>query len=615
MQTAVHPYESSSKAKRRAAGQGAEIALRNIPADDTGNAGAQYALGLSAMKEKNFDLAAAMFVQAIHIAGPLSEYCQGLGEALHAVGKLRQSATCYEQAIAGNPVNTRLYFGLARVLIQDGRTASAVTLLKHALTLAPDAAEGWALLGGALNLCGQNAPAAEALQQAVYLNPGQAAFHFDLGLVLCRLEDLEGSEAAYRRALQVNPAFPEALNNLGNLLRRRNAAAEAVGCFRRALHYRPDYADAQYNLGLALQSLDLLDEAEACYRKVLVTEPGHHAATNNYANVLVGLGRIYEALSRYEHAVRLAPTNREYRVNAGMAQLLQGDFRDGWRNYGARVAPSVPGGTLWTGQSLKEKSILILSEQGLGDTIQFIRYARQIWDEGGRVSAVCPAPLVELLRTATGLEQVVPDHLALPPCDWYAPLLHLPDVFTTRMETIPSEVPYLSADPERVRGWGAALQIPDNHLRVGIAWRGGVDHWNDRNRSMDPSCLATLAGLTETSFISLQKGYGDGCENLAFTPLPRELTDFADTAALMSHLDLVISVDTSVAHLAGALGRPTWVLLPFAPDWRWMLERDDSPWYPTMRLFRQSRRRDWLPVLERVREALIDFRGTALNHA
>ena len=596
MQTAVNPYEKS---------------LRTIPVDatDDSNAAALHALGLSAMKEEDFALAASKFAQAIHIAGPQSEYCQSLAKALHAAGNLRQSATCYEQAIAGNPNNIQLYLGLARVLMQDGRIPAAVTVLKQALEIAPDHAEGWALLGGALNLSGQDALAAEALQQAVYHNPGQAAFHFDLGLVLCRLGDLEGSEAAYRRALQINSRFPEALNNLGNLLRRRDATAEAMACFRRALRYRPSYTDAKYNLGLALQSLDLLDDAEACYQSVLKAAPEHHAASNNYANVLMGLGRIHEALSRYEHAVRLAPANREYRVNAGMAQLLQGDFREGWRNYGARVVPSVSGAKLWTGQTLKESSILLLSEQGLGDTIQFIRYARHLRYAGASVRALAPAPLVEILRTATGIEDVVPDNQAPPPCDWYAPLLHLPAMFRTRAETIPAEVPYLEADPERVRDWssllaGSKTQVPDDFLRVGIAWRGGPDHWNDRNRSMKSSCLAALAGLSATAFISLQKGFPDGCESLAFTPLPRQLTDFADTAALMIHLDLIISVDTSVAHLAGALGLPTWVLLPFAPDWRWMLDRDDSPWYPTMRLFRQQRRGDWSAVLERVREAL-----------
>ena len=594
MQTAVNPHQQSLNKDWQG----------SVP---SGTGSKLYALGLSAMKKHNFELAASQFAQAIQIAGPDSEYCQSLAEALHAAGKLPQSATCYEQAIAGNPGGGHLYFALARVLLQDNRTPAAVNVLKQALAIKPNAAEGWALLGGAMSMNGQPALAAQALQRAVNLDPGQAAFHFDFGLVLSRLGDLENSEAAYRRALQVQHRFPEALNNLGNLLRRRNAAAEAVGCFRRALRCRPDYSDAKYNLGLTLQSLDRLDEAEDCYRSVLDSVPAHHAAGNNYANVLMGLGRTHEALSRYEHAVRIAPDNREYRSNTGMAQLLTGDFREGWRNYGARVTPSVPGARLWMGQPLKGSSILLLSEQGSGDTIQFIRYARRLKDEGGSVRALCPAPLVELLGTATGIEHVIPDHQAPPTSDWYAPLLHLPAVFRTGIETIPAEIPYLSADPERVRAWGSSLGFSGNRLRVGIAWRGGPDHWNDRNRSMEPPFLAAFAGLTAVNFISLQKGFREGCGFIPFVPLHRELTDFADTAALMIHLDLVISVDTSVAHLAGALGRPAWVLLPYAPDWRWMLERNDSPWYPNTRLFRQQQRGEWLPVLEKVREALVSL--------
>ena len=565
------------------------------------------------MKERDFELAASLFARAIQIAGPLAGYCENLAAALRGAGNLRQAAICYEQAISGDPGDVRLYLELARVLMQDGRAAEALMHLKGALALTPESAEAWALLGGAMSLSGHSALAAEALKQAVDLDASQAAYQFDLGLVLCQLGDPEGSEAAYRRALLVKPEFPEALNNLGNLLRRNNAPAEAVACFRRALRQKPDYADARYNLGLALQALDLLDDAEACYTHVLTEAPGHHAAMNNSANVMMGLGRIHEALRRYERAVRLAPANREYRVNAGMAQLLDGDFQQGWRNYAARAAPVAAGARLWNGEHLKGSSILLLSEQGLGDTIQFIRYARLLDREGARVQALCPPSLAELLRSAAGVERVIADDQAPPAGEWYAPLLHLPAVFGTRAGTIPAEVPYLWAVPERVRHWGSWMSAATgsaSSLRVGLAWRGGRDHWNDRNRSMNSSLLAALRGVPSTTFFSLQKDCREGCEELEFTPLPRDLTDFADTAALMTHLDLVISVDTSVAHLAGALGRPTWLLLPFAPDWRWMMERTDSPWHPQMRLFRQIRRGDWRSVVEEVRDALVN-----LSHA
>lgn len=579
----------------------------SIAAAKAEEAAALHALGLSAVREKDYALAIARLGQAIELGGPVPAYCESLAKALHADGRLRQSAVCYEQAIAGSPDDVRLYLSLARVLIQDSRADAAAEVLTRAVALAPDVAEGWALLGGALYLRGQNAPAAEALERAVELDSEVGSYHFDLGLVLSRLGELERSESAYRRAIQVRPPFPEALNNLGNLLRRRKAPAEAVDCLRQALRYRPDYADARYNLGLAFQSLDLLEEAEICYRQVLEQVPDHHAASNNYANVLLRLGRIKEALRHYEDSVRLVPSNREYRVNAGMAQLLQGDFRQGWCNYAARIAPAMPGIRLWNGEYLGGSSILLLSEQGLGDTIQFIRYARYLQNEGAQVAAVCPATLVELLRTAAGLNDVIPEAETPPSCSWYAPMMHLPAVFGTRCGSIPAENPYLFPEPRRVRAWGAMLRGASSrktHLRVGIAWRGGPDHWNDRNRSMDPSLLAALQSVPSTTFVSLQKGFRAGWDGLEFHPLPRELTDFADTAALIAHLDLVVSVDTSVAHLAGALGCPTWLLLPFAADWRWMLGRLDSPWYPSMRLFRQPRRGDWHSVLEEVSEAL-----------
>jgi Flp pilus assembly protein TadD len=605
MQTAIIEQLSKKKERQHSGTLSVGVAFRALHQGDTADPAALHALGLSAMRENNFALAAAKFAQAIDLAGPVAEYCHNLARALHAGGKFRQAATCYEQAIAGQPGKVQLYLELARVLIQDGRGAEAVTVLQRALGLTPHLGEAWALLGGVLNLSGHAEQAAEALREAIRLDPGQAAFHYDLGLVLCRVGDLEKSEAAYRCALQLNPKFPEALNNLGNVLQRNKNSVEAVSCFRRALRYLPDYPDAQYNLGLALQSLDRLEDAESCYRSVLKAAPAHHAASNNYGNVLMGQGRIPEAMSRYEHAMQLAPANREYRVNTAMAQLLEGNFLEGWRNYGWRPKPAVPGGALWTGQPLNGSSILLLSEQGLGDTIQFIRYAHHVKYLGGHVQALCPEPLVELIRTAPGVGQAIAADREFPSCDWYAPLLHLPAVFGTRIDTIPSNVPYLSADPVRGRAWEASLDIPATHLRVGIVWRGGTDHWNDRNRSMDPSFLAVLEGVPATTFVSLQKGYREGCKGLTFAPLHRDLMDFADTAALMAQLDLVISVDTSVAHLAGALGLPTWVLLPFAPDWRWMRGRADSPWYPDMKLFRQERRGKWLPVLKKVREALL----------
>ncbi|HTA44372.1 MAG TPA: tetratricopeptide repeat protein [Bryobacteraceae bacterium] len=580
---------------------------RTRPATSSGES--FHAKGVSAAAEGKHDLAAALFAQAIQLSGPRAPYCHSLARSLHASGRYRQAAVCYQQAMVREPENIHLHLGLARALFQENRIGETVAVLRDALAGKPNVAEGWALLGNALSHADRYELAREALDRAISLDPTQPGFHYDLGLVLSRTGESQEAEASYRRALQLRARFPEALNNLGNLLRRRKATPQAVDCYQQALKFRPGYLDATYNLGLALQDLDLLEDAAGCYGAVLKEKPEHHASLNNLANVLLRGGRVDEALARYDEAVRLSPDSREYRVNLGMAQLLDGDFPSGWRNYGARRAPVRSDLTLWNGEPVEGRGILLLSEQGLGDTIQFIRYARRLHHEGGRVSALCPESLAELLRTAPGLENVIVSGQQVSHCDWYAPLMHLPRLFDTRLESIPADTPYLFADPERVRQWELELNIPPSQFKVGLAWRGAAEHWNDRNRSIDPAELGALGELPDTAWISLQKGFPQGCESLSFTPLPRDLEDFADTAALMAHLDLVISVDTSVAHLAGALARPVWTLLPFAPDWRWLRDRNDSPWYPNMTLFRQERRGEWKPVLEEVREELARIRS------
>ncbi|SPE39249.1 TPR repeat-containing protein (fragment) [Candidatus Sulfopaludibacter sp. SbA3] len=453
---------------------------------------------------------------------------------------------------------------------------------------------------------GRDRESVEALRHAVRLQPAVAELWCDLGIMLAHLEAWDEAEDAYRRAVQVRSDFPEALNNLGNLLRRRGCVSEAIPCYQSALRHRADFVEAHYNLGLALQSFDHLEEAQSCYATVLGLNPRLAAAQNNLANTLQSLGAVSQAMPYYHRAVELAGANTDFRVNLGMAQLLLGQFGEGWRNYSARGADRVPGVALWDGSPLQGRRILLRAEQGFGDTIQFIRYGGMLKQRGGFVLLSCPPALTRLLATAQGIDHLLPEDRELPACDFWAPLLHLPGILQTRLETIPAHTPYLSVDPELARQWVESLRLPASHLKVGIAWRGSPAHHNDGNRSIAPAELAALAEVPDTSFVSLQPGCPGGCpeSRLPFVPLGRELTDFADTAALVIGLDLVISVDTSVAHLAGALARPVWTLLPFAPDWRWMRERADSPWYPTMKLFRQSRRKDWPGVLARLREEL-----------
>jgi tetratricopeptide (TPR) repeat protein len=584
-----------------------------IPQTETADPAALYSLGVRAAERADYQLAAALISRAIRYGGPGARHCRTLAEVFTAQGLNGQAALCYRQAIVDQPADITLYLGLARALINDSRPAEGAGVLAQALALQPEAAEGWALLGAAFNLSGRLRDAVDALRHAIKLQPSEARFHFDLGVTSAQLGHTNEAEEAYRKALQQRTHFPEALNNLGNLLRRRGADEEAAACYRNALVQRPDYCDARYNLGLALQTLDLPEKAESCYRAVVRQLPDHHAAKNNLANTLLETGKPGEALDYYEEALRVKPDNPEYRANLGMAQLLSGNFAEGWRNYGARSVAPRNAAPLWKGEPLQGRTILLCSEQGFGDTIQFVRYTRLLSELDVRVLVSCPQSLTRLLNTMPDIAGLAAITGALPASDYQVPLLHLPAILGTRLETIPAHIPYLFADPDLVRDWALKLDIPKSHLKVGIAWRGSPAHRNDRKRSIEPAELSALAGVPGTSFISLQQGLSDGVGGaLPFVPLGRELTDFADTAALMSNLDIVISVDTAVTHLAGALAVPVWTLLAYNPDWRWMLGRDDSPWYPGMRLFRQERRGDWGSVMRRVREELWDRRSCRL---
>ena len=585
-------------------------AVLPVAQTDSADPAVLYSLGVRAAEQAEYQLAAALITRAIRYGGPGARHCKTLAEIFTAQGLHGQAALCYRQALIDQPAEIGLYFGLARALINDSRPAEGAGVLAQAIALQPEVAEGWALLGAAFSLSGQRRDAVDALSHAIRLQPAEARFYYDLGVTFAQLGQTHEAEEAYRKALRQRTHFPEALNNLGNLLRRRGAAEEAVACYRNALLQRPAFDDARYNLGLALQLLDRPEEAESCYRAVVRQLRGHHAAKNNLANTLLETGRLDEALDCYQEALRLTPDNREYRVNLGMAQLLSGNFADGWLNYGARSATPRNDAPLWKGEPLRGRTILLCSEQGFGDTIQFVRYAGALTELGVRVLVSCPRSLTHLLKTMPDIAGLAAITGALPVSDYQVPLLHLPAILGTRVENIPAHVPYLFADPDLVREWALKLAIPKSHLKVGIAWRGSPEHRNDRQRSIDPAELSALAGVPGTSFISLQQGLSDGVRGqLPFVPLGRELNDFADTAALMSNLDLVISVDTAVAHLAGAMAVPVWTLLAYNPDWRWMLGRDDSPWYPGMKLFRQEHRGDWGSVMRRVRDQLIGFRA------
>jgi hypothetical protein len=396
-------------------------------------------------------------------------------------------------------------------------------------------------------------------------------------------------------------------------LLQQKELTEAVARFQGALRLRPDIAQFHSNLGMALSEQGNLAEAEACYRQALRLKPDFAGAFSDLGAVLVDQLKLTEAVACYEEALRLNPGYAEVHMNLAYALLLQGDFDRGWPEFEWRwkCRDSPPPSfrePLWNGSRRPGQRILLFAEQGLGDTLHFIRYAPLVQETGASLIVQCPRPLLRLLATCAGIDRLVFEGTDPPAHDIQASLVSLPRIFQTRLETIPAQIPYLSADPELCARWRERLSGV-REFRVGIAWQGNPIHIHDRHRSVPLLAFAPLAGVPGVRLVSLQKSpgreqlSGQG-ERLGVLDLADHLGDFADTAALMSNLDLVITVDSAVAHAAGALGIPVWVALSRVPDWRWLIEREDSPWYPNMRLFRQTTRGHWAGVFERLTEAL-----------
>jgi Tfp pilus assembly protein PilF len=431
---------------------------------------------------------------------------------------------------------------------------------------------------------------------------------------------LAEAEVGYRRVLAAQPDHADALHLLGiiahQMRRDHNLALELID---KALALNPNSADAVNNRGNALQELKRYDEALASYDKALALKPDHAEAFNNRGHALLALNRIDEALANYREALRLRPDVPLAHTELAYALLSAGRFEEGWEEHEWRWKTKQMSGEardfpapLWCGEAIGDRVILLHAEQGFGDTLQFCRYVPRI-AAGARTVLEVQAPLARLLSRLPGIMAIVARGDRLPPFDLHCPLLSLPRAVGTTLDSIPAATPYLAADPARAAGWRRRLAGLDG-LRVGLVWAGGQRmKWQhlaiDRRRSIALDTLAPLGETSGVSFISLQK---DGPAAQAANPphgmalhdFSADLHDFEDTAALIDGLDLVISVDTAVAHLAGALGKPVWLLNRFDTCWRWLLDRDDSPWYPQLRQFRQPSPGDWNSVISAVKDAL-----------
>jgi tetratricopeptide (TPR) repeat protein len=537
------------------------------------------------------------------------------GNDLLAAGRLVEAEECYRAALAIAPDSVETCIGLGFILIEQGRQQEAHVYLTQAVETAPDNPDALYLLGTVSEATGDQASALkhftgalalksdfdmarravcrlllglsrldEALEHyriAVSLAPADVSLHNDLGALLQRLGRFDDARRSYRRALSIQPDTVAVLNNLASLLHEEGRYEEALEYFGRALLLQPDSAELHFNIALSLQEV----------------------------------GRREAAIESYGRATALAPDFAAAHWNQALCYLQMADFAKGWKKYEWRwkydaLKKPKPDfeQPLWLGDaSLEGKTILLYSEQGIGDAIQFYRYTALLSAQGAKVLMQVPGALTSLLANQDNACKIISKNDPVPPFDCYCPLLSLGLAFGTTLETLPTEAAYLRAPADTAARWQTKLG-PVTLPRIGLVWSGSALHANDRHRSIPLSMLARVIS-NRFHFVSLQKDVRS-TDLATLKELPtilhagEELEDFADTAGLIANLDIVLSVDTSVAHLAGAMGKSVWILLPFNPDWRWMLERTDSPWYPSARLFRQPKPGDWDSVMAEVTGAL-----------
>jgi len=596
------------------------------------------------------DEAAARYALALSIDPNLAETHLNLGLVLQLQGRLEEGVAEYRQAVALNPTLAAAHSNLGNGLQAQGKLDEAIAHYEMAVELKSDFPEAWYNLGNAQLAQEDLEAAATSFSRAIALNGSLAEAHCNLGNVFQRQEKLDEARSCYERALQHRPDYADAHYNLANVLSYQQKLHEAVAEYELALrfdpactkahnnlgnvfrslgmpelavtHYRqvpdsnPEFTDAYNNLGLALLSLGRHEEAILSIDRTLALKPHLAEAHCNKGAVLHALNRLPEAIASYQRALQLKPGLAKATLNLGMVELVLGDFASGWKNYELRWndAPlhkrdfKQP---LWKGEPLNGARILLHAEQGLGDTLQFLRYVRLVQAAGGVVILEVQDRLLSLASQLPQVAEVVLWGGPLPAFDWQCPLLSLPLAFGTTLESVPAAVPYLSV-PESSRVRAESFSWPEGGLRVGLLWAGNPTFAQDsyRFRSAALDLFKPLFNTEGIHWFSLQ--IGESTKDLSnsswastrIVDLSSQVEDMADTAAQIAKLDLVITVDTAISHLAGALGVPVWVLMPFTPDWRWLQDRPDTPWYPTMRLFRQPRPGDWESVMQEIGQTL-----------
>jgi tetratricopeptide (TPR) repeat protein len=535
--------------------------------------------------------------------------------AHYHAGRLAEAIAKYREILQQRPQQAQALHFLGVALAQTGAGIEGAAVLERAVAVSPRDPLIHVHYANTLKSLGRAQDALQSFGQAIKLDPRSAEAHYNKAVCLAAMDRKTEAEESYNLAIACNPDHASAYNNLGNLYCDRNSVEEAQHAYERAIQISPTFTDAWINLSIAQRRLHKYSEALHSADEALRLSPASAVAHSAHGATLACMGQSAESLQSYARALALQPDLAEGLWNKALAHLLRGEFHSGWPLYEARwnvrslrLRPYQTERPIWNGESLDGQTVLLHAEQGYGDSIQFCRYAALVAQRGARVILGVPSALHGLMRSLPAVAEVVSQGDP-PPFDCHCPLLSLPRIFETDLSNIPP-APYLNAQDDARARWASRLE-PASTYRIGLAWSGSPTHTNDANRSIPLAQLLPLLS-TKAQFISLQKAVrlldlpalesGPGLHRWG-----EEFVDFADAAALVAELDLVITVDTAIAHLAGALGKATWIILPQVPDWRWMEERSDSPWYPTARLFRQPPGGTWISVVEDVRRALSEI--------
>jgi tetratricopeptide (TPR) repeat protein len=598
---------------------GAGTLYRQILRADPRHADALHLIGVIAYQTGNNVKAVEYIRKAITVNPQVSFYHNNLGNALQNLGVSDEAIKSFKEAIRLKDDNAEAYNNLGNSYRDHGRVADAQAQYRMAIKVNPHYGAAHNNLANLLKDEERLEDAIVHYAKAVVLSPDSAEVYYNLGTALKEFNRPEEAVKQYRQAIAINPNFADAYNNLANVLKEQKNLEEATVNYKKALTLNPDFAEAYNNLGDVYRLQGRPDESVEQCRRAIDLKPGDERFHLNLGNTFLDQGNFEEAKGKYEKAIEVKPDFADAHYSRGIVLLTKGEFNEGWKEYEWRFRSKEISQNIgyrysdipaWDGSLLHGKTILIVTEQGMGDHIQFLRYTPLIKKMGGRVVFECRRELMRLLEDYEGIDVLWEESS----CDIHdinpdvcVQLLSLPQIFRTTLDTIAAEVPYLRVDSSMKMKWRSRFDC--DRFNVGLVWSGNPAHKNNHNRSCRLSDFEPLLEIPGTAFYSLQKGGIDKYElnlpaGMQIENIGGDIDDFYDTAAVIENLDLVISVDTSVVHLAGALGKPVWTLLPFVPDWRWLIDRNDTPWYPTMRLFRQPRLRDWVSLMKEVADEL-----------